>query len=156
MVLVCSTEGTTVCIPDIYVPQSLLLSSIISCTNVTEPIPIQMKLETLELVVKFMMQNNQVVKKNYEAVEIRMSPQMLAFLESLSNERLSNIANAANYLNCPVLLELTCRFIADKIQNRPLEEIRDIFGTKEENTSEDAAEIERDFGWLSSGSDVAE
>lgn len=150
MVLLRTAEDKIMRIPDAYVAQSFLLAEVLSYTKVCEPIPVQVQHRTLELVLQFMMQNDQVVKKSYEIVEIRMTPQAQNFLEGLSNDQLSDLANATNYLNCPVLLELTCRFIADKVQNKTVDEIKSIFGIEGEPNDEEKARFESEFGWMSS------
>lgn len=153
MVLLRSLDNEIICIPDEYTPQSFLLSNILSCTKVLEPVPVQVSVRALELILQLMSQNDQVVNKDYDVVEIRMSPHILSFLEHLDDDQLGSLTNAANYLSCPVILELTCKFIADKMQNRSLDELKSLLGVEKELSDESKAVFENDFGWMSSNED---
>ncbi|XP_010254888.1 PREDICTED: SKP1-like protein 1A [Nelumbo nucifera] len=62
--------------------------------------------------------------------------------------QLLNYALAANYLHIEELLELTCQAIADKIKDKTVEEVRDIFGIKNDFEPHEEEALRRENQWV--------
>ncbi|CAH8390945.1 unnamed protein product [Eruca vesicaria subsp. sativa] len=54
---------------------------------------------------------------------------------------------AANFLNIPGLLDLTCKTVADMFKNKTIDEIRTHFHIKNDYTAEEEAEIRAEHAW---------
>ncbi|PKA60129.1 SKP1-like protein 4 [Apostasia shenzhenica] len=65
----------------------------------------------------------------------------------VDQETLFDIILAANYLNIPGLLDLTCKTVADMMRGKSPAEIRTIFNIKNDYTPEEEEEIRRENRW---------
>ncbi|KAK4259780.1 hypothetical protein QN277_006075 [Acacia crassicarpa] len=65
----------------------------------------------------------------------------------LDNDLLSKILVAANYMDIKNLFDLSCQTIADKIKNKSLEELRQIFKVQNDFTPEEEEEIRKEYQW---------
>lgn len=151
--LLLASDGHVVAVPDSLVPHSLLLSSLTACTRVAEPVPVLVARHPLGLVLQLLEHCTAHPVHTCESIEIRVVPQVVCILERLGIDQLGDVANTANYLGCTVLLELVCRFIAEKMQDRPLDELRAMFGAHSELGDGTRMCIEDAFGWVSSSDD---
>lgn len=55
---------------------------------------------------------------------------------NVDQETLNDIILAANFMNIPDLLELSCKTVANQLKNKSLDEIRDFFGMPENKETE--------------------
>ncbi|KAH7687494.1 S-phase kinase-associated protein 1 [Dioscorea alata] len=69
------------------------------------------------------------------------------FMEKTNLDVLYGLMVASNYLEIEGLLELTTQRVADMIKGKKPEEIRELFGIKNDFDPEEYAEISRDFTW---------
>jgi S-phase kinase-associated protein 1 len=60
---------------------------------------------------------------------------------------LVQVIQAANYLNIPDLLDLTCAKFASDIKGKLPEQIREMFGIENDLTPEEEAKIEEENKW---------
>ncbi|KAL0265433.1 UNVERIFIED_CONTAM: hypothetical protein PYX00_010823 [Menopon gallinae] len=81
-----------------------------------------------------------------EPAEVRACPQVVCVLARLGSAELGDVANAANYLCCPVLLEHVCKFIAERMQDGSPAELRALFGAGSGLGDDARAGIEEAFG----------
>lgn len=65
----------------------------------------------------------------------------------IDHETLFQLVIAANFLNCTILLDLTCKNIADQIRGKKTEEIRKHFNIKSDFTPEEEEEIRLENEW---------
>ncbi|KAF8113712.1 hypothetical protein N665_0046s0060 [Sinapis alba] len=54
---------------------------------------------------------------------------------------------AANFLNIPGLLDLTCKTVADMMRGKTVNELRTLFNIKNDYTAEEEAEIRQENPW---------
>ena len=55
---------------------------------------------------------------------------------------------AANFLDIPPLLDLTCKTVANMIKGRTTEEIRNAFDIKNDFTEEEEAQVRKENNWV--------
>lgn len=55
---------------------------------------------------------------------------------NVDQETLNDIILAANFMNIPDLLELSCKTVANQLKNKSLDEIREFFGMPENKETE--------------------
>lgn len=82
-------------------------------------------------------------------VVLQSSPWDAEFVESVADnhETLFDLILAANYLNIPSLLDLTCAKLAAMIKGKTPREIRKLFRISEP-TPEEEEQIKRDHAWV--------
>lgn len=66
---------------------------------------------------------------------------------AMGQDELFEVVLAANYLNSPDLLDLTCQAVADMITGLTAEEIREKFGIENDFTPDEEAEIRAQNQW---------
>ncbi|BAT07191.1 SKP1-like protein 5 [Oryza sativa Japonica Group] len=66
---------------------------------------------------------------------------------SVDRKKLFGLINAANFLNMPCLLELTCQRAADLIKDMMPEQVREVFGIENDFTPEEEAEVRNENAW---------
>lgn len=151
--LLLARDGSVVAVPGAHVPQSLLLAGLAACTRVVEPVPVLVARDALEHVLQLMAHCAPPAAGGSEPAEIRACPEVVRVLERLGSEQLGDVANAANYLSCPVLLEHVCKFIAERMQEGSPAELHALFGAGDALGDDARAGIEDAFGWVSSTDD---
>ncbi|CAL5083415.1 unnamed protein product [Urochloa decumbens] len=70
----------------------------------------------------------------------------VAFVE-VDHATLFDLILAANYLDVKGLLDITCQKVADSIKGKMPEQIREMFGIKNDFTPEEEEEIKRENAW---------
>uniref|UniRef100_A0A0E0B0M3 SKP1-like protein n=1 Tax=Oryza glumipatula TaxID=40148 RepID=A0A0E0B0M3_9ORYZ len=65
----------------------------------------------------------------------------------IDRKKLFGLINAANFLNMPCLLELTCQRVADLIKDMMPEQVREVFGIENDFTPEEEAEVRNENAW---------
>eukprot|EP00037_Helgoeca_nana_P025977 m.289183 g.289183 ORF g.289183 m.289183 type:complete len:62 (-) comp27102_c1_seq8:4167-4352(-) len=55
---------------------------------------------------------------------------------------------AANYLDIPSMLEVTCKAVASLIRGKTPDEIRAVFNIENDFTPEEVEEVRRENAWL--------
>jgi S-phase kinase-associated protein 1 len=68
---------------------------------------------------------------------------------NVSMEELEKIINGSNYLNIKSLLNLSCAFLVSKIQNKKIEEIREILNIENDFSPEEEEKIKLENNWIS-------
>jgi S-phase kinase-associated protein 1 len=68
---------------------------------------------------------------------------------NVSIEELEKIINSSNYLNIKCLLNLSCAFLVSKIQNKKIEEIREILNIENDFSPEEEEKIKLENKWIS-------
>lgn len=66
---------------------------------------------------------------------------------NIDRKKLFGLINAANFLNMPCLLELTCQRTADLIKDMMPEQVREVFGIENDFTPEEEAEVRNENAW---------
>lgn len=69
------------------------------------------------------------------------------FVAKFEKLKLFELANASNYLNCKMLLEVVCKTIAGNIKGQSPEFIREYFGLEDDLTPEDKERIKAENAW---------
>ncbi|CAL5086236.1 unnamed protein product [Urochloa decumbens] len=70
----------------------------------------------------------------------------VAFVE-VDHATLFDLILAANYLDVKGLLDITCQKVADSIKGKTPEQMREMFGIKNDFTPEEEEEIKRENAW---------
>jgi S-phase kinase-associated protein 1 len=70
-----------------------------------------------------------------------------AYCQAVDQETMFALILAANYLQIPSLLELTCQTVASWIKGRTPEEIRRVFNIKNDFTPEEEERVHRENAW---------
>lgn len=118
-----TTDNKIVELPRECAAKSVFLRNLAAATAHTAPIDVLFDAETFERVLAFMATDHHELENNYNPLEIYFSPTMLAFFDGVSNELLIKLCAAANYLDYPFLLEITCKVIATRLAETMEEEL---------------------------------
>ncbi|KAF3535106.1 hypothetical protein F2Q69_00023524 [Brassica cretica] len=62
-------------------------------------------------------------------------------------DTISELILAANYLNLPGLLDLSCQTLADYIKDKTPEDVREIFKIQNDFTPEEEAAVRKENVW---------
>ncbi|KAI5171446.1 S-phase kinase-associated protein 1 [Pancytospora epiphaga] len=128
--------------------KSNLLRNLIDTVGVCGPIPLLVDYITLKKVHSFMIEDNHVLPKDYNPLEIFFSNENLLFFEGMSSEEILNLCNAANYLEYPFLLELCCKRIANELADNSKSELAKIVKGEKKLDEATACEMRKEFEWL--------
>jgi len=106
--------------------------------------------KTLALIVRFCQhERDEPAKTDSENSEKPpLSEWDIAFFKDMERQQLFEIILAANYLDIPILLDAACGRIADMIKAKTPEEIRQIFGIKNDFTPEEEEQIIKENQWI--------
>ncbi|GMY33233.1 SKP1-like protein 14 [Fagus crenata] len=69
------------------------------------------------------------------------------FLKEESNEGIKEMILAANYLDIKEMLEFLNQSVADRIQNKSVEYVRNFFGIDNDFSPEEEAKLREEFAW---------
>ncbi|XP_044506114.1 SKP1-like protein 14 [Mangifera indica] len=75
------------------------------------------------------------------------------FIKNQSVDMLKEILLAANYLNAKSLLTLTLDKFAERIKNKSVEYVREVFGIENDFTEEEEEKIRKENAWAFEGVD---
>lgn len=75
------------------------------------------------------------------------------FTTRLSNDMVQELILAANYLGVKYLLDTLCQVTADRIKNKSVEYVRELFGIPNDFTPEEEAEMRAQHEWAFEGVD---
>lgn len=148
MVYLRTTEGHIKHINEELAKKSILIRNIIEETTINGPITLLIKEEVLNQICAFTAIDKHVLEPDYDPLEIYFSAEMLDFFREMDNEMLLDVCNAANYLDYPFLLEITCKVIAGRLSNSTRSELVEAIkgGGVYEQTSVDA--VTEEFEWF--------
>lgn len=130
--------------------RSSLLRNVCASTACTYPIPLMVSSAVFEIVHKFMKIDTSLLCDGYNPLEIKFRQTDFNFFMEHDNKTLLEVCNAANYLEYPYLLELCCKIISGKMKYKNARELREFIGLESDMTEEELANIDREFGWMSS------
>lgn len=119
MILIRTIDDSLCELDEKYAFKSQLLKNLNNLPSNEPVIHLSMTSKTLNIVSEFMKIDNHVLKQDYNPLEIHFSEQMLQFLEGYGYDEILDICNAANYLDYPFLLELSCKTLANILSNIP-------------------------------------
>ncbi|KAM0672560.1 SCF ubiquitin ligase Skp1-like protein [Ordospora colligata] len=130
--------------------KSILIKNVCTSTVCSYPIHIQLSSKVFKTISGYMQVDTSHLSEKYNPLEIRFKQYDLDFFNIYSDEHLLDICNGANYLDYPCLLELCCKLIAERIKYKTVEELREFVGMGRGMSPDEACEIEKEFGWMSS------
>ncbi|KAH9411828.1 hypothetical protein HK407_03g05800 [Ordospora pajunii] len=133
-----------------YAYKSTLIKNVCTSTACSYPICIQLSSQVFKTIHGYMQLDTSHLSEKYSPLEIRFKQHDLDFFKNYDDEHLLGICNGANYLDYPYLLELCCKLIAERIKHKTTEELRRFVGMGHGMSPEEACEIEKEFGWMSS------
>lgn len=129
--------------------KSYLLRSIKECPNkigIDDPVEVLVDKSTMSAIYSFMQQDNHILKKDYNPLEIHFSSEMLHYFDHFCIDEILSICNGANYLEYPFLLELCCKVLANELATNSKVLPMQILGDKRIG-GDDLERIVRDFDW---------
>ncbi|KAF9762593.1 E3 ubiquitin ligase complex SCF subunit sconC [Nosema granulosis] len=144
-------DGLEMALKGDFLSKSLLFESLLALPQTLDPVDIPINAEVLKICLKFMEIDSASLPPNYNPLDIKFKTSDLNFFSGCTNNVLIELCNASNYLNYPYLMELICKILANKMQYKSTEELREFIGV-ESGAVEDIEdeEINRQFEWLSS------
>lgn len=80
--------------------------------------------------------------------EIKLSEWDNNFFGGLEKHELFRIMNASNYLEIKVLLEFGCKYVAEHIKGKSVEELREYFEQENDFTPEEEEELRKQHAWI--------
>jgi S-phase kinase-associated protein 1 len=110
--------------------------------------------ETLKLVLNYLNHCNGVAQ---EEIEKPIKSQKMSevteewfakFVDDLTLDELVNVTSAANYMEIPSLLDLTCAKLASMCKDKTEEEIFSTFGVTDTFTEEERKKIREEHKWI--------
>lgn len=138
-----SSDGVKFCVPLDAATQSVMIRDMIDDMAAEDigdlPLP-NVDAASLSSVVKYAVKHH-----NDKHADLRGWD--AEYVGSMSTSELFNVVLAANYLNIPPLLDLTCQAIADLIRGKTADEIRQILGIINDMTVEEEEEVKRENQW---------
>ena len=151
-----STDGDAYRVARVPLMQaSLTICNLLEDTDNSESIPLpNVNSSTLAKVIEFCVQYHAASTKSVDDREQyvkRWSTELMHMDQTL----LFDIILASNYLNIKVLLDLSCKTVANMIKGRTPEEIRQIFGICNDFTPEEEEDIRRENMWAFAPSGAA-
>jgi len=154
MITLLSSDGKSVQVTEKQACMSMTISNMLEDVDDSdEPIPLMnVSSEILEKVVKFCekYENEPQELSEREEVEYR-EKSITGWDKSFVDVPLSTLFEmilAANFLDIKLMLNLTCKAVADMIKGKTPEEIKTLFGVKGEFTAEEKQQVIRDNPWL--------
>jgi len=122
--------------------------------NEADPIPLGLvDSDTLKKIIEFCEQHLQnpmpTIAKPIESNDFsRIVPTWYNEYANIDYTILFKLAQAANYLDIPPLLDLVCAKIASMIKDKSVEEIRDTFDLPNDLTPEEEEQMKEEYKWL--------
>ncbi|PHT64334.1 hypothetical protein T459_31861 [Capsicum annuum] len=98
--------------------------------------------ETLIKIIKYMKKHGEKTKSNEKDIE-----EFDKEFVKKSFTELKELVLAANYLHITSLIDLLCQAFADRIKNKSVKAIREIFGIPNDFTPEEEAEVYEEHKW---------
>ena len=142
-----STDGQTYRVAQEPMFLSLTIRNLLEDAGSEEDIPLpNVNGATLAKVIEFCAQHHDVSTKSVDERD-HVSKRWTNELMHMDQTLLFDMILAANYLNIKPLLDLSCKTVANMIKGRTPEEIRHIFGIKNDFTPEEEEEIRRENMW---------
>lgn len=139
-----SNNGVTVEIPLEYTQNSGTIQNVINDTG-AESIPLpEVDGDTLRKVVEFLIHFGENPVSAEERIE--SVPWYIEYTK-IGQSQLFSLILAANYLDIKPLLDLTCKTVANMIKGKTPEEIRAVFGIKNDFTPEEEAQVKKENEW---------
>ncbi|KAL1300044.1 hypothetical protein HN51_044732 [Arachis hypogaea] len=119
--------------------------------DVTSPIPLpNVFTRELSRILDYL-NNHHRFRSSIEKADEEMARYDAEFAKSMSNEELKALILAANYLNVKDLLEFLNQTVADVIQNKSVEFVRNFFGIENDYTPEEEEKLRNENEWAFNG-----
>uniref|UniRef100_A0A0E0LZ46 SKP1-like protein n=1 Tax=Oryza punctata TaxID=4537 RepID=A0A0E0LZ46_ORYPU len=143
MILLISSDGEKFELPEAAAILSKTLGNMIEDDCATDGIPlVNVASNILAKVVEYC--NKHAATEAGGEEELRKFD---AEFVNIDKNKLFELIMAANFLNVPCLLELTCQHAADLIKDMMPEQVREIFGIEDDFTPEEEAEVRKEYAW---------
>ncbi|EOB12665.1 hypothetical protein NBO_386g0022 [Nosema bombycis CQ1] len=149
MLIIKTIDGVEKHLEGAHLSKSLLFKHL-SLLKSHNPLDILVSSEILDQIIRFMEIDTNVLSAQYTPLDIKFKTCDFDFFSDCTNNTLVELCNASNYLNYPYLLELTCKILANRMQYRPTEELRELIGQGNEIIEDTDDDINKELEWLSS------
>ncbi|WUR04889.1 S-phase kinase-associated protein 1 [Vairimorpha necatrix] len=126
-----------------YLSKSRLLFSIHEHTVLCEPVPLLITHDILEIVYNFMKIDVCILSSDYSPYDLRFKQSDLDFFSAYDCNKLIELSNASSYLEYYFCLEVCCKLIARKLENKSVKMLKKQIG--DINIQDN-----QDFEWISS------
>lgn len=131
--------------------QSGILKSMIECCEDEDTIPLPVdnirNEECFDATIEycqFMLSPDYPKDREAENIDGELTPWEHEFMNRLSVERLYELIMVANFLDIPRFLEPLCYWAAQGLKGKSPEEIRDMFGIKNDFTHEEMEQLKQE------------
>ncbi|XP_022845505.1 SKP1-like protein 1A [Olea europaea var. sylvestris] len=141
MIVLKSSDGEIFELEETAALESQVFKNMIEdgCADTCIPLP-NVTSEILAKIIEY-------CKRHVEAACLEDLKKFDAEFVKVDQRTLVNLIMASNYLNIKSLLDLTCQTMADMIKGKTPEEIRKIFGIKNDFTPEEEEQIRKENAW---------
>ncbi|KAH0711507.1 hypothetical protein KY289_007466 [Solanum tuberosum] len=115
------------------------------------PLP-NVNTQKLILIIEYMKKHGEKTDSNEE--EIKEFDK--EFLKDKNSQNMFELVVAANYLHISDLMNLLCQMIADRIKNKSVNVVRQIFGIINDYTPEEEERVREEHKWAHEGEEIDE
>ncbi|KAH0745373.1 hypothetical protein KY285_007030 [Solanum tuberosum] len=146
-----SSDGDEFEIEESVAVQSGTIKNMVDDDYTLIPLP-NVNTQKLILIIEYMNKHAEKTDSNEE--EIKEFDK--EFLKDKNYQNMFELVVAANYLHISDLINLLCQTIADRIKNKSVKAIREIFGIINDYTPEEEERVREEHKWAHEGEEIDE
>ncbi|KAH0714242.1 hypothetical protein KY284_007147 [Solanum tuberosum] len=151
MLILKSSNGDEFEIEESIAVQSITIKNMVEDDYTLIPLP-NVNTQKLILIIEYMNKHAEKTDSNEE--EIKEFDK--EFLKDKNYQNMFELVVAANYLHISDLMNLLCQTIADRIKNKSVKAIREIFGIINDYTPEEEERVREEHKWAHEGEEIDE
>ncbi|KAH0711505.1 hypothetical protein KY289_007464 [Solanum tuberosum] len=146
-----SSDGDEFEIEESVAVQSGTIKNMVEDDYTLIPLP-NVNTQNLIVIIEYMKKHGEKTDSNEE--EIKEFDK--EFMKDKSYKNMFDLVIAANYLHISDLMNLLCQAIADRIKNKSVNAIRQIFGIINDYTPEEEEKVREEHKWAHEGEEIDE
>jgi len=146
-----SSDGDEFEIEESIAVQSGTIKNMIEDDYTLIPLP-NVNTQKLILIIEYMKKHAEKTNSNEEDIK-KFDKE---FLKDKSYQNMFELLVAANYLHISDLMNLLCQTIADRIKNKSVKAVRQIFDIINDYTPEEEEKVREEHTWAHEGDEIDE
>ncbi|KAK6775208.1 hypothetical protein RDI58_026209 [Solanum bulbocastanum] len=146
-----SSDGDEFEIEESVAVQSGTIKNMVDDDYTLIPLP-NVNTQNLIVIIEYMKKHGEKTDSNEE--EIKEFDK--EFMKDKSYHNMFHLVIAANYLHIRDLMDLLCQTIADRIKNKSVNAVRQIFSITNDYTPEEEEKVREEHKWAHEGEEIDE
>ncbi|KAK4707894.1 hypothetical protein R3W88_028819 [Solanum pinnatisectum] len=146
-----SSDGDEFEIEESVAVQSGTIKNMVDDDYTLIPLP-NVNTQNLIVIIEYMKKHGEKTDSNEE--EIKEFDK--EFMKDKSYQNMFHLVIAANYLHISDLMDLLCQTIADRIKNKSVNAVRQIFNIINDYTPEEEEKVREEHKWAHEGEEIDE